>query len=65
MAIRKSSNTGIPFGNTANRPANPAVGQPYFNGEAQRLELYTGATYGWQNLVAVSGYCYVICCRSP
>ena len=60
MAIRKSSNTGIPFGNTANRPASPAVGQPYFNGEAQRLELYTGAQYGWQNIVAetpgVTGY---------
>lgn len=60
MAIRKSSNTGIPFGNTANRPANPATGQPYFNGELQRLELYTGATYGWQNIVAetpgVTGY---------
>ena len=60
MAIRKSSNTGIPFGNTANRPASPATGQPYFNGELQRLELYTGATYGWQNVVAetpgVTGY---------
>ena len=60
MAIRKSSNSGIPFGNTANRPANPAIGQPYFNGEVQRLELYTGATYGWQNIIAetpgVTGY---------
>jgi hypothetical protein len=60
MAIRKSSNSGIPFGNTASRPASPAVGQPYFNGEVQRLELYTGAQYGWQNIVAetpgVTGY---------
>ncbi|NDB61537.1 hypothetical protein EB001_24315, partial [bacterium] len=60
MAIYKSSNSGIPFGNTASRPASPAVGQPYFNGEVQRLELYTGATYGWQNIVAetpgVTGY---------
>ena len=49
MAIRKSSNSGIPFGNTANRPANPAVGQPYFNGEVGRLELYS--SNGWQNIV--------------
>lgn len=51
MAIRKSSNTGIPFGNTANRPANPAVGQPYFNGQENRLEIYTQSV-GWQNIVA-------------
>jgi hypothetical protein len=50
MAIRKSSNTGIPFGNTANRPVNPAIGQPYFNGEEQRLEIYTNLS--WQNIVA-------------
>ena len=41
MAIRKSSNSGIPFGNTASRPASPSVGQPYFNGEVGRLELYS------------------------
>lgn len=60
MAIYKSSNSGIPFGNTAGRPSSPGTGQPYFNGELQRLELYTGATYGWQNIVAetpgVTGY---------
>ncbi len=48
MAIRKSSNTGIPFGNTAGRPTNPGSGQPYFNGEEKRLELYTST--GWQNM---------------
>ena len=60
MTIRASSIGGIPFGNNAGRPASPGVGQPYFNGESQRLELYTGATYGWQNIVAetpgVTGY---------
>jgi hypothetical protein len=50
MAIRKSSNSGIPFGGTSGRPANPANGQPYFNGDIGRLELYTSAT-GWQNIV--------------
>ena len=48
MAIRKSSNSGIPFGNTAGRPT-AATGQPYFNGETGRLELYTST--GWQNIV--------------
>jgi hypothetical protein len=50
VAIRKSSSSGIPFGNDANRPANPQIGQPYFNGQSSRLELYTQAT-GWQNIV--------------
>jgi hypothetical protein len=50
MAIRKSSNSGIPFGNTASRPASPSLGQPYFNGEEKRLELYTAT--GWQNIVS-------------
>ena len=58
--IRTSALGGIPFGNDAGRPANPGTGQPYFNGQSQRLELYTGATYGWQNIVAetpgVTGY---------
>jgi hypothetical protein len=49
MAIRKSSTSGIPFGNDSGRPANPQIGQPYFNGQAGRLELY--ATQGWQNIV--------------
>ncbi len=40
---------GIPFGDNSGRPANPVVGQPYFNGEAGRLELY--ANQGWQNIV--------------
>jgi len=49
MAIRSSSSSGIPFGGTAGRPANAANGQPYFNGDVGRLELYT--TTGWQNIV--------------
>jgi hypothetical protein len=49
MAIKKSSGSGIPFGNNAGRPANPGTGQLYSNGEAARLELYTAT--GWQNIV--------------
>ena len=48
MVIRSSSSSGIPFGNTAGRPT-AASGQPYFNGETARLELYTAT--GWQNIV--------------
>jgi hypothetical protein len=50
MAIRKSSSSGIPFGNTAGRPASPSSGQPYFNGETARLELMTSSG-SWENIV--------------
>lgn len=50
MAIRKSSSSGIPFGVSAGRPADPAYGQLYSNGETARLEIYTQAS-GWQNIV--------------
>jgi hypothetical protein len=41
--------SGIPFGNTAGRPTE-VTGQPYFNGETQRLEMYT-AGGSWENIV--------------
>ena len=44
----KEMASGIPFGNTAARPA-AVTGQPYFNGETARLELYTGNS--WENIV--------------
>lgn len=50
MVIRSSSSSGIPYGGTSGRPANPVNGQPYFNGDIGRLELYTSST-GWQNIV--------------
>jgi len=40
---------GIPFGDNAGRPT-PQTGQPYFNGEENRLELYSAAV-GWSNIV--------------
>lgn len=46
--IRTSALGGIPFGNSAGRPT-AQTGQPYFNGETARLELYTNN--GWQNIV--------------
>lgn len=45
MAIRKSSVSGTPFGNTASRPSSPQVGQTYYNGDLGYLEIYTDA--GW------------------
>lgn len=51
MTIRFSDITGggIPYGDTAGRPANPTTGKLYSNGEAARLELYTAD--GWANIV--------------
>jgi len=52
MAIKFSDITGggIPFGNTASRPANPGTGKLYSNGETARLELYTQGG-SWENIV--------------
>jgi hypothetical protein len=51
MGISKlnPSEGGIPYGDTAGRPANPGIGKLYSNGETARLELYTST--GWQNIV--------------
>ena len=43
--IKMSSMTTTPFGDTANRPAAPAVGQIYHNGEIGVTEIYTAN--GW------------------
>jgi hypothetical protein len=45
MAIRKSSISGTPSGNTANRPADPQVGATYNNGTLGVEEIYTAS--GW------------------
>ena len=43
--IRTSSLGGTPFGNTANRPSSPSIGQTYNNGETGVAEIYTAS--GW------------------
>jgi hypothetical protein len=48
--IRTSDFGGIPYGNTAGRPANPVTGKLYSNGETARLELYTSGN-SWENIV--------------
>ena len=45
MAIRKSSSSGTPFGDTSGRPSNASVGQTYYNGTLGYLEIYTSS--GW------------------
>jgi hypothetical protein len=45
MAIRKSSNSGIPFGPSESRPSPASVGQTYYNGTLGYLEIYTSS--GW------------------
>ncbi len=32
---------GIPSGNTANRPGSPVIGDTYYNGELEIIEIYT------------------------
>jgi len=49
--IRTTTLGSIPFGVNSGRPSNPQPGQPYFNGQENRLEIYTQTT-GWQNIVA-------------
>jgi hypothetical protein len=43
--IRTSSLGGIPFGNTAARPANPVVGTVYYNGQLEIIEIYNGTAW--------------------
>lgn len=45
MAIKKSGISGIPFGNTASRPASPVIGQTYYNGQIEALEIYNGTEW--------------------
>jgi hypothetical protein len=45
MAIRKSSISGIPRGNTSGRPQSPAIGDVYYNGELAVLEIFNGTNF--------------------
>ena len=39
------SKLGIPSGNTAARPTNPVIGDTYYNGQLEILEIYNGTTW--------------------
>ncbi len=43
--IRMSTMVGTPFGTSETRPANPVIGQTYFNGTLGVQEIYTAS--GW------------------
>ena len=45
MAIRKSGISRIPSGNTSARPASPILGDTYYNGQVEALEIYNGTTW--------------------
>ena len=36
---------GIPSGNTAGRPSNPVIGDTYYNGQVEALEIYNGTVW--------------------
>ena len=39
------SKGGIPSGNTAARPSNPVIGDTYYNGQLEILEIFNGTTF--------------------
>jgi hypothetical protein len=39
------SKGGIPSGNTANRPSSPVIGDTYYNGQLEILEIYNGTAW--------------------
>jgi hypothetical protein len=43
--IRTSSFGGIPSGNTAARPGSPVIGDTYYNGTLELLEIYNGTQW--------------------
>ena len=45
MAIKKSSISGIPSGNTSSRPSSPVIGNTYYNGQVGILEIYDGTQW--------------------
>lgn len=47
-----SAAVGIPSGETADRPASPAIGDQFYNGTTASLEIYTAD--GWQSATSSS-----------
>lgn len=37
--------SGIPSGNTANRPSSPVIGDTYYNGQLEALEIFNGTAW--------------------
>lgn len=49
-----AANGHISYGNTAGRPASPITGQVYSNTQTGYMEVYTGETYGWEQIGGIS-----------
>ena len=43
--LRASGLGGVPKGNTASRPSSPSIGDVYYNGELEQLEIYNGTSW--------------------
>ena len=39
------SKGGVPSGNTASRPGSPVIGDTYYNGQLEVLEIYNGTQW--------------------
>jgi large repetitive protein len=49
-----AANGHISYGNTASRPASPITGQVYSNTETGFTEVYSGSTYGWEQVGGIA-----------
>ena len=56
IANHASSTTNRHYraGNTASRPASPNVGDIYSNTETAFTEVYSGSTYGWEQIGGIA-----------
>jgi hypothetical protein len=46
--------SGIPSGNTAARPASPVIGDTYYNGQTEALEIYNGTAWVFASAPSLS-----------
>ncbi len=49
-----AANGHVSYGNTAGRPASPITGQVYSNTQTGFMEVYTGETYGWEQVGGIA-----------
>jgi hypothetical protein len=56
MAIQQlpTPKSGIPSGNTAGRPASPVIGDTYYNGQKEALEIYNGTAWVFASAPSLS-----------
>lgn len=49
-----ASNGHVSFGNTAGRPSSPIIGQIHSNTQTGFMEIYSGETYGWEQIGGIA-----------